>query len=346
MPSSSAIASIANDETGIANVDRLNLIGESQAFCAVMNFIRHVARCNAPVLIQGESGTGKELAAQAIHYLSDRRAGPFIPVNCGAIPDALIESELFGHERGAFTDAKQRCKGLIEAARGGTLFLDELETISSHGQVALLRFLQSQEYRPVGGTVVKRGDVRVISATNANLTELTSRGKFRQDLFFRITVLMLELPPLRARNDDVVLIAERLLERYCQQYRKSPKQLSSEAINALRDHTWPGNVRELENLVHREVLFEEAPLAEFWSLRSAQGHTGPQPELTAKSFREAKAAVIANFERAFIVELLQRANGNVSLAARLCGKERSRFGQLMRKHRIEPASFKDSAHTA
>ena len=320
---------------------RLNLIGESPGFRRVLRLIHRVARYNATVLIQGETGTGKELVAGALHYLSDRRNGPYIPINCGAIPDSLFEAEFFGHARGAFTDAREARQGLIAQARGGTLFLDELEALCPRGQVALLRFLQNQEYRPVGGTVLQQADVRVVGSTNADLDQLVATGAYRQDLLFRLSVLVLDLPPLRSRGDDVILLARAFLDKLSLQYGQPRKTLHPQSISYLRTHSWPGNVRELENLMHREFLLsDEADVRLPGSSSEPQERGLPAPEeLTSTGFREAKARVIAEFERAYIGELLKQAKGNVSLAARLAGKERSRFGKLIRKHGLSRTAF-------
>ena len=323
---------------------RLNLLGESPAFLEVRRLVHRLAPCHAPVLIHGETGTGKELVARAIHYLSDRRGGPFIPINCGAIPDALFESEFFGHVRGAFTDAHEARQGLIAQARGGTLFLDELETMTPRGQVALLRFLQDQEYRPVG-CAVRDANVRIVGSTNTALATLAARGAYRQDLLFRLNVLTIDLPPLRNRGDDAVLLARAFLERLARQYRRAPVRLHAQALAYIRAHHWPGNVRELENLMHREFLLNDAPdlaisTAPAVALRSAESCDARSKALTRTSFRAAKAHAVAAFERAYIAELLAHANGNVSLAARLAGKERSRFSKLVRKHGFSAASFR------
>jgi len=321
-----------------------HFLGTSGAFVAAVAKIRRYAASSAPVLMLGETGTGKELAARSIHYWSDRRRGPFVPVNCGAIPDTLIESELFGHVRGAFTDARERHTGLIEQARGGTLFLDEIESLSPRGQVALLRFLQDQEYRPVGGKLAHRADVRVVGATNVELGALAARGAFRHDLVFRLRVLEVLLPPLRARGDDVVLLAEAFLQRLSQRYQRPPIALDPVAIEYLRAHAWPGNVRELENLLHREILLAEGP---FLLLRSITGSAATETDdearkttLTDRSFRAAKALAVEQFERSYLAELLLRTHGNVSLAARVAGKERSRLGRLMRKYGITGDAFR------
>ena len=326
---------------------RLNLIGDSPVFRAVLEMVLRMASCEATVLVQGETGTGKELVAGALHYLSRRRDGPFISVNCGAIPDSLFEAEVFGHVRGAFTDAREARQGLIAQARGGTLFLDEVEALSPRGQVALLRFLQNQEYRPVGGSLVQNADVRVIASTNAELCRLVAQGTYRQDLLFRLTVLVVELPPLRSRGDDVVVLAQAFLDRLSRQYARPPRVLDTESLAYLRAHAWPGNVRELENLIHREFLMSDAPRMRLGSAaaprRDARTPASHQGVLTANGFREAKARAIEEFERAYLVELLKRAHGNVSLAARLAGKERSRLGKLIRKHGLSQAAFRDVA---
>jgi DNA-binding NtrC family response regulator len=326
---------------------RFNLLGQSPAFVAAMGLVRRFAPCPATVLIQGETGTGKELVARALHYLSDRGARPFIPVNCGAIPDSLVESELFGHARGAFTGAGEAREGLISQARGGTLLLDELEALSPRAQVAMLRFLQSQEYRPVGGTVVRDPDVRVIGSTNVDLTALAARGAYRQDLVFRLEVLAIGLPPLRSRDDDAVLLAQAFLDRLARQYGRQPLRLSDDARAFLRTHTWPGNVRELENLVHRSFLLAEGPELRFavapGSAAAAPAAPAAQPSaLTSESFRAAKAKAIESFERAYVAELLTRAEGNISLAARLAGKERSRLSKLIRKHGFTRGTFRSA----
>jgi DNA-binding NtrC family response regulator len=317
-----------------ADFARFNLIGNSPLFLRTLALIRRIAVSDATVLILGETGTGKELAARAIHYLGARRDAPFIPINCGAIPENLVESELFGHARGAFTDARESQPGVIAQAEGGTLFLDEIESTSARTQVALLRFLQDHEYRPVGGSA-RGADVRIIAASNADLETLAAHGAFRPDFLFRLNLLSLEIPPLRVRGDDVMLLAETFLLRYAAQYQKPARELDTAAVEFLRTHTWPGNVRELENFIHRKILLESGSLARAEESRSATaGAALPVDPLarTGKRFREARAQAISDFERSYLSELLIRASGNVSLAARLCGTERRRLGKLMKKH--------------
>ena len=261
-------------ETDLA---RVRLTGASPAFLAALRVLRKLSACDATVLIRGETGTGKELAARAIHYLGTRRNAPFIPVNCGAIPDTLIESEFFGYARGAFTDAKESRAGLIEQAENGTLFLDELEVLSPRAQVTLLRFLQDCTYRPVGGGLGRVANVRIIGSTNADLRAMADVGLFRADLLFRLSVLVLDLPPLRQRPGDATLLAETFLARLCERYRLPVKPFDAAARHYLESYEWPGNVRELENLVHRALLLSESAEISF------TGNEGGAPDATATS---------------------------------------------------------------
>lgn len=232
----------------------LHLIGQSHTFLRFLNATRRIASWDAPVLIQGETGSGKELAARAIHYLGTRRDYPFIAVNCGAIPDNLTENEFFGHERGAYTDAREAQPGLVAQADNGTLFLDEVESLSPKAQVALLRFLQDQEFKPLGGTQIEKVDVRLIAASNANLQRLVDENQFREDLMFRLNILDLVVPPLRERYGDVSMLAEHFLRKCCAKYKKPSKRIHPETSAWMEAYHWPGNVRELENLVHRGFL--------------------------------------------------------------------------------------------
>ncbi|MBI3047679.1 MAG: sigma-54-dependent Fis family transcriptional regulator [Acidobacteria bacterium] len=299
--------------------------------------IERLATCEATVLIEGEIGTGKEVAARAIHYLGGRRNGPFTPINCGAMPDSLFENELFGHVRGAFTDARDTSGGLIANADGGTLFLDEVEVLSPKGQVALLRFLQDGTYRPLGGKRLVTANVRVIGASNVSLRELVARGEFRADLMYRLAVMPLVLPPLRAREGDVSLLAHHFLARFNAQYRTS-KRLSPASLAALEAHTWPGNVRELENVLHREVLLcdgETIELADRLPPSAAPGGPGRGRVAFERGFRAAKASCVADFERRFVCWALEQSGGNVSAAARRAGKERRTFARLVKKYAVD-----------
>jgi DNA-binding NtrC family response regulator len=319
---------------------RLKVIGRSPAFVAAMDLVRRFAASDATVLIQGETGTGKELAARAVHYLSRRAEAPFVPVNCGAIPETLVENELFGHTRGAFTDAKEARQGVIAQARGGTLFLDEIDALSAHAQVALLRFLQDQEYCPVGGSVVRDANVRIVASSNADLACLVSRGAFRQDLLYRLNVLSVCMPPLRERSGDAGLLAEAFVRQLSRQYATGTKSLHPDTIAFVDSHSWPGNVRELENFIHREFVLADGPIIRLrQSTAGAQGGSRPGVAMTDAGFREAKARAVEAFERAYIMELLGRTHGNISEAARLAGKERSRLGKLVKKYGLERRTF-------
>jgi DNA-binding NtrC family response regulator len=308
----------------------LNLVGRSPAFEAALTLIRRMAGCDATVLLSGETGTGKELAARAIHYLGLRKNAPFIPVNCGALPETLVESELFGHARGAFTDAREARAGVVAQAEGGTLFLDEVEAMGPHAQVALLRFLQEREYRPIGGTLVRGANVRIIASANVDLLAATAQRAFREDLLFRLNVLPLDMPPLRDRGDDVLLLADVFLRRFSRQYGLPPKSFDADSIAYLTQHRWPGNVRELENLVHRHILLSDSAM-----IRLVPERAAPAAAAGGATFREAKAEAIADFERRYLAALLTRTGGNISMAARLSGKERSRLCKMVKKHGLD-----------
>lgn len=324
----------------------MNMIGNSPAFREMNRLIGKIANCDAPVLIEGETGTGKELAARAIHYLGSRNGLPFIPVNCGAIPDSLIENELFGHHKGAFTDAKESQCGLIAQAQGGTLFLDEVDALSAKGQVTLLRFLQDQQYRPLGGKQQHSADVRIIAATNASLPTLIGDGAFRPDLLFRLKILSLELPPLRERHGDAELLAKHYLGLYSKKYGMPEKTLHPEALAWVNRYAWPGNVRELENMIHREFLLAEGPVICI-ACEGSQVERRKRPdrrnhELFDADFNSAKAKVLTDFERQFLAMVLSKTKGNVSQAAKMVGKERRAFGKLLKKHGIDKNEYLSS----
>ena len=316
---------------------RFNLIGSSAQFHKVVAQINKLAALDATVLLSGETGTGKELAARAIHYLSARADKPFVPVNCGALADSLVESELFGHERGAFTDAKTASNGLIGEAVGGTLFLDEVDTLSAKAQAALLRFLQDRTYRRVGGGTLRQVDVRVLVASNADLDDLAQKRQFRQDLLYRLNVLSLHLPALRDREGDAAVLARAALQRLSHQYRLPLKHLHAEGLAFIQCYRWPGNVRELENIIHREFLMSDE--TELHLRESCEALMGPvllemeKDDLDAP-FRDAKANAVAEFERNYVRAMLVRTGGNISHAARLSKQERSAFGKLVRKYKL------------
>ncbi|MBV1776682.1 sigma-54 dependent transcriptional regulator [Burkholderiaceae bacterium DAT-1] len=315
----------------MASMSRLNLIGSSLAFRQMQAALHRFAGADATVLINGESGTGKELAARSIHYLSARSEHPFVPVNCGVLTDSLMESELFGHERGAFTDASRQYAGLIGEADGGTLFLDEIDSLSPRAQGALLRFLQEKTYRKVGGTGLRSADVRVVAATNADLAKLAAEKQFRHDLLYRLNVLQVTVPPLRDRGHDAVELAQTFVARLCDQYQTDPRLLSESARVLISRYSWPGNIRKLENLLLRDFLMSDGPLLECAEL-GAMCHLATHRHEDQLPYNQAKAHVLLEFERRYVSELIARTGGNVTHAARLAGKERSAFGKLLRKH--------------
>ncbi|HUL57814.1 MAG TPA: sigma-54 dependent transcriptional regulator [Anaeromyxobacteraceae bacterium] len=317
------------------------MIGRSPAFVRAVRMLDRFAACDAPVLIEGETGTGKELAARHVHYGGARRAGPFVPINCGAIPDALAENELFGHERGAFTDARGESPGCVALAHGGTLFLDEIDSLSPKGQVSLLRFLQDRTYRPLGGRTECRADVRIVAASNVSLEPLADRGGFRRDLLFRIKLLYVEMPRLRAREGDVPLLAEHFLSECSRWYAIPPKRLDLAATAWLERQEWPGNVRELENVVHRAVLLCEGPAIGVGDLVSDHAATA-SPAASSTQYRSAKSEAMEAFHRRFLSELIRASGGNLSSAARLCGADRRMLGRLLKRYRIDPAAYRDA----
>jgi len=312
----------------------MKLVGQSPLFLAATRSLTRLARFEVPVLIEGETGTGKELAARVVHYQSERRRGPFIPVNCGALPDTLVENEFFGHERGAYTDARESMPGVIALAEGGTLFLDEVNALPAKAQAALLRFLQDQRYRPLGALGERSANVRIVAATNKNLEQLVERGEFRSDLFFRIKILFVNLPPLRDRHGDAALLAEHFLDECARRFHQPRKRLGQATRTALESYSWPGNVRELENLIVRDYLMSDSPEL-VWSSESA-----PAPEEPHTSYAAAKAAAVADFDRRFLRELLTRVAGNVTRAAAEAGKERRALGRLVKKYGLRSHDFK------
>ena len=323
----------------------LSMIGSSPVFNETVRRMGRIAMRDASVLIEGETGSGKEVAARAIHYLGSRRSRPFIPVNCGAIPDSLIEAEFFGHGRGAFTDAREARAGLIAQAHGGTMFLDEIDSLTPKAQVALLRFLQDQKYKPVGRDVEMEANVRIIAATNRSLSALAASERFRSDLLYRLRILYLYIPPLREREGDAELLAQHFLRHYVKKYNLPPKRFSPEALRRIRNNRWEGNVRELDNAVHREVVISDGEV-----IRFDAATTDPEPaqstiassidDYTTLDFQSAKAKAVNDFERGYLTRILQIAHGNVSAAARIAEKERRAFGKLLKKHQISREQFK------
>ena len=308
-----------------------HIIGESPAFLDKVRCVPRFARCDATVLIAGESGTGKEIFARAIHYLSPRADRPFIPINCGALPENLVESEIFGHKRGAFTGAASDQAGLIREAEGGTLFLDEIDCLTSQAQVKLLRFLQDGEYRSVGSHQILRANIRVIAAANADFKRIVREGKFREDLFYRLNVLALTLPALRERPGDILLLTHDFLEKQAAITETRRKSLSLAALNHLLSHSWPGNVRELQNVLTRAIVLSDRDLIDASDL-DLLPKDGPAAE--DESFRAMKSRVVWRFEHDFLTSVLHAHRGNITRAAFAAKKNRRAFWELLRKHHL------------
>ena len=315
------------------------LVGQSLAFTEQTKKIGQVAKFNTIVLILGETGTGKELFARAVHYLSPRTNKPFVPINCGAIPVDLVENELFGHVRGAFTGAETARRGLIEEAEGGTLFLDEVDCLPLLAQVKFLRFLQEKEFRPLGSTRMRHADVRVIASANSNLEEAVKNGRLREDLFYRLNIVPIVLPPLRERTEDIPSLAHHFLRRYQIEFGKEVTGFSAEAMHLLMVHTWPGNIRELEHVVERAVVLAQGTLVEEEDLVVTRLDAVGRQE----SLQQAKAKMVEKFEKTYIQGLLVAYDGNITRAAQAAKKNRRAFWQLIRRYDIDVQRFKARA---
>jgi two-component system response regulator GlrR len=311
------------------------LVGQSPAILSQIAKIPLIARCEANVLIEGETGSGKEMYARAIHYCGSRACGPFVPVNCGAIPVDLVENELFGHQSGAYTGAATMHTGLVEAATGGTLLLDEIDNLPPLAQVKFLRFLQEKEYRPLGSSKIRQADVRIIAASNVNLEEAVASGRLRQDLYYRLNIISFTLPPLRERREDIPLLARHFLVKYSHEFANEVVDFSPEALNLLIMYAWPGNVRELEHAIERAVLMCEGPILRDSDLMLGTSHSGGPVSL-----QQAKAREIARFEKGFVEALLRVSGGNITKAAQAAKKNRRAFWQLIQKHRIDVEGFR------
>jgi two-component system response regulator HydG len=324
------------------------LIGNSAAMNRVYQLAEGVAATATTVLILGESGTGKELTARAIHQHSSRASAPFVAVNCSALPVSLVESELFGHVRGAFTGATSTREGLFEAAHKGTLFLDEIGDLPAMAQVKLLRALQDGEIKRVGSDETRRVDVRVVAATNVELRAQVAAGRFREDLFYRLNVVAITLPPLRERLEDVPLLAMHFLKKYALRSGREVSKLSLEAIRALQQHPWPGNVRELENAIEYAVVFSKGDTVMPADLPFGRGDAASAGAVFDRKsglsvprsmvdlpYKNAKQRALEAFEAAYFRALLERTGGNVSQAARQAGLDRSNFRRVLRKHEGE-----------
>ncbi len=327
-----------------------DLVGQSSKMTEVFKLVGAVAYAQSTVLIQGESGTGKELIARALHRRSPRHGKPFVAINCGALTETLLESELFGHLKGAFTGALANKRGLFQAANGGTLFLDEIGDMPLSTQVRLLRVLQEGEVRPVGSTESVTVDVRVVAATNVDLAKAKSNGRFREDLFYRLNVISVQLPPLRDRPEDVPPLVQHFLSHYGKKAGKQLVGVTKEAMGVLSSHPWPGNVRELENVIERAVVLAQGREISVAELPPGLGAADSGGEVEAASlahlpFSQARELNHSAFERRYASGVLRRSQGNISRAAELAGMDRSNFRRLLKQHgiaaRVEPDDKSD-----
>jgi DNA-binding NtrC family response regulator len=316
-------------------------IGGSPAMQKVFETIEQVAELEVDVLVQGETGAGKELVARAIHRRSRRASGPFVPVDCGAIPENLLESEFFGHERGAFTGAHARRIGLLEFADGGTFFLDELGELPLLLQAKLLRTLQERKIRRLGGREEIGVDLRIVAATSRDLLEMIRQGLFREDLYYRVNVVRIELPPLRDRGDDLGLLAERFVVRYAKEMGKRVTGITPEAFQVLRQYEWPGNVRELQNIVRRSIALSRQSLIGLEDLPDALVlRAGEKRSADSPGFFQLREAQVARFEREYLRDLLGRHRGNVKSAAEEAKLPRGTLYRIMKNHGLDSAEFR------
>ncbi|RPH95912.1 MAG: AAA family ATPase, partial [Lysobacterales bacterium] len=318
-----------------------NIIGDSAAMQAVFRLVARRAPTNSTVMLRGESGTGKELIARAIHYNSLRKEQPFVPVDCTSLSESLLESELFGHVKGSFTGAIANKKGLFETADGGTLFLDEIGNITLSTQAKLLRFIEEREFKAVGDTRTQKVDIRLITATNKDLEGMVADGEFREDLYYRINIFPIEIPPLRGRRDDIPVLANHFLKQICKEMSQPASEFSPGALNLLMNHDWPGNVRELENVVERAVILAGGDVIRQGHLVDIMGML-PQIDLdvprTSEELKQLKKTVrqksVESVEKQFVLGALKRNGWNVTRAAEETGMQRSNFQALMAKYDI------------
>ncbi len=321
-----------------------DLVGKSDAMQRVYDTVRMVAKTDLTVLITGESGTGKELTARAVHALSDRCQGPFVAVNCPSVPETILESELFGYKKGAFTHAAQNKTGLFQEAQHGSIFLDEIGDISPGIQTKLLRVLQEKEIRALGDTRSVRVDVRIIASTNQNLKEKIGNGQFREDFYYRLNVLPIHLPPLRERVSDIPLIAAHLLKKHCQKLNKPLKRLSSNLMELFMNRVWEGNVRQMENLIIQGILFSEKDEITADDLRFEKSRNPNPPaaesDLFTLSYKDAKEETLRRFNECYIGHALCASAGNVTHAAKLCGLERQALQQIMRRYGVRAEEYR------
>lgn len=326
-----------------------NIVGDSEKICEVFRLIDKVAQTDSTVLITGDSGTGKELIAHAIHYQSDRRDKPFIPVNCGAIPEELLESELFGHEKGAFTHAIRTRIGRFELAHNGTIFLDEIGDMSPNLQVKILRILQGHQFERIGGTKTIKTDIRVIAATNKNLEEAVEAGRFREDLYYRLNVIPIHVPPLRERAGDIPLLVHHFLEKFNKSKKKNIKSISKEVMQCFMSYAWPGNVRELENMIERLIILANddkitvRDLPERLLAHRKKDTAQPQQHNALPEEGLYLHAAVNEFERNLILQALDRAGWVKNKAAQLLNLNRTTLIEKMKKQKLmKPANPMDN----
>ncbi len=327
-----ALGAPATEQVGADEAWREDIVSRSAHMAELLAEARMVARSDASVLLRGDSGSGKELMARAIHKASPRARRPFVAVNCGAIPEALLESELFGHVKGAFTDAVANHKGLFQAADGGTLLLDEIGDMPPALQVKLLRVLQERAVRPLGASQSIPVDVRIVSATHRDLEAMLATGQFREDLYYRLNVVTLTLPPLGERREDIPLLANHFLHRLAAKYQRRLSGFAPEALKALASAPWPGNVRQLYNVVEQVCALSTTALVPLALVQRALR----VPSVEVQTYAEAKR----RFEREYLVDLLKMTDGNVADAARLAGRNRTEFYRLLQKNDLTPGLFK------
>jgi DNA-binding NtrC family response regulator len=325
-------------------MERPRFIGVSPSHLQLLVRLTRIAPTDAEVLITGPSGSGKELYARHLHCESARASQPFVAVNCGAIPPELFENEMFGHAAGAYTGAKSAGNGLVVEADGGTLFLDEVDSLLLPTQVKLLRFLQRKEYRRLGDARVHHADVRIVSATNADLTAAVRDGFFREDLFYRLRVVPVEVPPLRERPEDIPLLIEEYADRFSDAYRLPRIQLLPRTLEALTAYSWPGNIRELENCVKYLTCLQLARAVDVYDLLIDNVRVRPPArrasdnQVAAQRFTEARDALLRDFERRYVIDVLGKTRGNVTQAAAEAGEYRKKISRLMKKHGIDATS--------
>ena len=325
----------------------IDLIGKSEPMQKVFEQINMVASSDITVLITGESGTGKDLTARSIHALSPRKDNSFIPVNCPTIPEHILESELFGYKKGAFTNASRDRIGLFQEADKGTIFLDEIGDIDSSIQTKLLRVLQEKEIKPLVDTKVKKVDVRIIASTNSDLEQKIADNEFRQDFFYRLNLLPIELPPLRERITDIPILARHLVAKQCKKLNKSPKIISEEVMDLFMKHPWPGNVRELENIIVQGILYSKGdniamsdiPLKDI-KMEKESHKRSYNDTIASLPYKEAKEKLLHEFNHDYIGAKLSTANGNITQAARQCNMERQALQQIMKLFSIDPEPFR------